>query len=270
MKNLLKIFFRFYIEASIHVSLAVCALVYIFLLQHKLPIDFNLLSTVFFGTITGYNFVKYAPVAKLYHRSLARSLKVIQIFSFLSFLALIYFTPHLPLKTLFAIISGGILTFLYAIPVFYKKNIRSISGLKIFVVALSWSIISVALPAIHYSLPIDINLGLNFLQVFVFIIALIIPFDIRDIYYDGKELKTLPQVVGIEKSKILALLLIIVFFILELIQKKLVIIEATSFVVLLTGMLIWKTSSKNPWYYCSFIIESVPIIYGLVLLLFTA
>ena len=268
MRNLLKFLFKFYIEASIHVALSVSALVHIFLLQHRLSTDFNLLGTIFFGTITGYNFVKYASVARLHHRSLTKSLRLIQVFSLGCFLLLIYYGLKLPEQTLLMIFSGGFLTFLYAIPLIYRKNIRSVSGLKIYIVALSWSVITVLVPIIHFKLPVSLNLMTNFLQVFIFVIALVIPFDIRDIAYDSKQLNTLPQILGIKNSKILAILLLLLFFILEILQKKLVVIESTSFIILLTGILIWKTSLKNSWYYCSFIIEAIPIIYWLLIYLF--
>jgi len=38
---------------------------------------------LFFGGVSGYNFVKYAEVAGLHHRSLTKSLRKIQIFSFI-------------------------------------------------------------------------------------------------------------------------------------------------------------------------------------------
>ena len=83
--KVLRRLFDFYINSSIHVALAVTSLVMVTLYEFELPLDFALVGFLFFGTITGYNFVKYAGVAGLHHRSLAKSLQAIQVFSFLCF-----------------------------------------------------------------------------------------------------------------------------------------------------------------------------------------
>ena len=80
--NFFKIIFNFYINASIHVGFTVYAFVRITEQYFGLSYNGNLNYFIFFGTITGYNFVKYASVAKLHHRRLTKNLKIIQIFSF--------------------------------------------------------------------------------------------------------------------------------------------------------------------------------------------
>ena len=81
--QLLSSVFRFYISASIHVAFAVLALVGISWIEYDLQIPNALWFFVFFGTITGYNFVKYANIAGLGHRELKDSRRSIQIFSFI-------------------------------------------------------------------------------------------------------------------------------------------------------------------------------------------
>ena len=88
--QVLRTIFSFYINSSIHVALAVCALVGVTWLTYGISYNLSLLGFVFFGTITGYNFVKYAGVARFHHRSLTDALKVVQIFSFF-----IVSRPHL-------------------------------------------------------------------------------------------------------------------------------------------------------------------------------
>ena len=90
MKFLKKIL-NFYINSSIHVAIAVYAFIRITEMYFKLPNNKNLDYFIFYGTITGYNFVKYAGVAKLHHKSLTNDLKIIQVFSLLCFLAMCYF-----------------------------------------------------------------------------------------------------------------------------------------------------------------------------------
>ena len=216
MKRFLLNVFEFYIQSSIHVALAVVSLLYVFTLSQQVSVDGNLVFTLFFGTITGYNFVKYASVAKLHHRSLTRSLRVIQIFSLVSFLLTGFYAIKLPVRTLAVFGLIGFLTFAYAVPLISAKNIRSLSGLKIYVVAICWSLAVVIAPAVHCNLLITEVVLLKTLQIVFFVIALIIPFDIRDIVYDLKYLKTIPQQFGVVKAKMIAVMLMLMFFVLEM------------------------------------------------------
>ena len=115
MKILQRIF-DFYLNASIHVALAALAFIKITEIYFSLEASNSFYAFVFFGTITAYNFVKFAGVAKLHHRSLTDSLKVIQIFSLICFLALCFFAYQIPLETLLYFLPFGLLTLLYAIP----------------------------------------------------------------------------------------------------------------------------------------------------------
>ena len=122
----LKLVFDFYLNASIHVAFSVYAFLRITEIYFDLPYNENLNFFIFFGTITGYNFVKYAGVAKLHHRSLTKGLKIIQVFSFFCFLGLCYYATLISLKTLFFTLPFIVLTILYAVPFLsgFAKNLR--------------------------------------------------------------------------------------------------------------------------------------------------
>ena len=160
--KILKHVFDFYLNASIHVALAVFSLSWITLIEFDIPYDKNVLYFIFFATITGYNFIKYFGLAKFHHRGLASWLKVIQLFSAVCFLLLCYFAWQLEQKILLYITGFGVITFLYAIPFLPKKiflddqqNLREISGLKIYVIGLVWSGVTVFLPLINNDYCID-------------------------------------------------------------------------------------------------------------------
>lgn len=264
MKRFLLNVFEFYIQASIHVALAVISLLYVFTLSLEVLADKNLVFTLFFGTITGYNFVKYASVAKLYHRSLTRSLRVIQVFSLVCFLLMGFYAIKLPVRTLAVFGLIGFLTFAYAVPLISRKNIRSLSGLKIYVVAICWGLAVVIAPTVHYNFLITEVVLLKTLQIIFFVIALIIPFDIRDIVYDLNYLKTIPQQFGISQAKIIATILMLIFFGLEIYLQGVLGGLIVFPVCLLTITLVVLMPLKASKYYCSFYIESIPIFYGLI------
>ena len=196
----LKLVLDFYLNASIHVAFSVYAFLRITEVYFDIPLNQNLNYFIFFGTITGYNFVKYAGVAKLHHRSLTNDLKIIQIFSFFSFLALCYFAYKISIETLLITIPFNVLTILYAVPFLsgFDKNLREVSYLKIIVVAFVWAGFTVLIPLIDAGVSLDLNIVMLFLQRFLIVVALILPFDIRDVKYDAISLQTIPKNIGVE------------------------------------------------------------------------
>jgi len=57
--------------------------------------------------------------------------------------------------------------------------------------------VTVLLPIIHSGYELTITVLLIILQRVIFIIILMIPFEIRDLKYDDENLKTLPQLIGV-------------------------------------------------------------------------
>ncbi|WP_405606967.1 hypothetical protein [Polaribacter sp. Asnod1-A03] len=267
--RLLKLVFDFYINASIHVAFSVFAFLRITEIYFDLPNNLNLNYFIFFGTITGYNFVKYAGVAKLHHRSLTKDLKAIQIFSFISFLALGYFAYQISLKTLFVTLPFTLLTVLYAVPFFsgFDKNLRQISYLKILVVAFVWAGFTVLLPVLDFGEEVSFNIILLMLQRFLIVVVLILPFDIRDVKYDAISLQTIPRKIGIEKTKKLGLMLLVFCLLLEYLISTSS-LSKTPFMIFffLTIIFLMRTKSEQSKYYCSFWVEALPIMWCLVLL----
>ena len=105
-----KLLLNFYVNSSIHVAVAVYSLVRITESYFQLSYNENLDYFIFYATITGYNFIKYAGVAKFYHRSLTKSMRLIQIFSLLCFCLLVYYGLKLGTNTLFYFLPFGLLT----------------------------------------------------------------------------------------------------------------------------------------------------------------
>jgi len=265
----------FYINSSIHVALAVYALSWITLLVFHLPYDENILYFNFYATITGYNFVKYFGIAKWHHRSLAKWLKVIQVFSFFSFLLMLFYAFRLEHKVIFVLIGLGLITFLYAIPFWPKQmyldehqNLRQISGLKVYIIAAVWAFTTVVLPILNNNQELETKVWITVLQNFVFVLALMIPFEIRDLKYDSIKLATIPQQIGIKKTKILGVLLLFFFLGLNVFKEEILIHflykeVIVAFVLMLFTL--FSTKNRNK-YYASFWVEALPILWLLLML----
>ncbi|QVY67240.1 hypothetical protein [Polaribacter sp. Q13] len=265
----LKLMFDFYINASIHVAFSVYAFLRITEIYLELPYNGNLNYFIFFGTITGYNFVKYAGMAKLHHRSLTKGLKNIQIFSFFCFLALCYFVVQISVETLYYTIPFCLLTVLYAVPFLsgFDKNLREVSYLKIIVVALVWAGFTVLIPLIAVGKEITLNVMLLMLQRFLIVVILILPFDIRDIMYDAISLQTIPKKIGIEKTKKLGLMLLVFSLVLEYLISSVSMVK-TPFMIFFFLLIIFlmRARTAQSKYYSSFFVESLPIVWWLLLL----
>ncbi|CAL2076612.1 conserved membrane protein of unknown function [Tenacibaculum sp. 190524A02b] len=271
--NYLKIIFNFYINSSIHVALAVCSLLRVTELYFELPYNKILNNVVFYGTITGYNFVKYAGVAKLHHKSLTKNLKVIQIFSLICFLLLCNYLWRLPVDIILFFVPFGVLTLLYAIPVFkrFQKSLRNISYLKIIVVAFVWAGVTVLLPIYEeVEMFSQFKVFGVFFQRFLLVIVLILPFDIRDMKFDAISLQTIPKKIGVFKTKLLGVFLVVICFTLELFITKTYYQRLSLFFTLLVfTFLLLQSKEDQSRYYSSFLVESVPIIWWGLLVVIT-
>lgn len=267
--KILRLIFDFYINASIHVALAVYAMLRVTEIYFDLPYNLNLNYFVFFGTITGYNFVKYAGVAKLHHRSLTDDLKIIQVFSFFCFLALCYFAYQISLQTLYFTIPFCLLTILYAVPILsgFEKNLRQVSYLKIVVVALVWAAFTVLIPLFDADKQINANSILLFIQRFLIVVVLILPFDIRDVKYDAISLQTIPKKIGVEQTKRLGVALMVFCLILEYTSASSSTVK-TPFMLFFFFVILFLMRAKinQPKYYSAFLVESLPIVWWLFLL----
>jgi len=268
--RVIKYLFDFYLNSSIHVALAVCALVGVTILNFDIALDIELMFFVFFAVVTGYNFVKYFGLAKFYHRRLANWLKYIQIFSLLCFIGMCFYASKLPFKTLLYFGGLGIVTFFYAIPFLPKsyfidssRNLRAISGLKAYVIALVWSGTTVLIPLLNADYFLDFDAIISTLQIFIFVSTIMIPFDIYDLNYDSVKLATIPQKIGVRNAKIMGLLLLLLFFVLEFLKdnltySRLIVISIVSLISIIALLLSRQNQSK---YFSQFWVEGIPIVW---------
>ncbi len=267
--------FNFYINSSIHVALSVYALTYITLLEFDLPYDASALYFVFYATITGYNFVKYFGLAKFHHRRLAGWLKAIQIFSLFSFVLMCYYALQLSAELWVVVMIFAGITFFYAIPFLPKRifvdkqqNLRSIGGLKVYIIALVWTGVTVVLPLINNGKNFDVDAFLLCVQRFLYIVLLMLPFEIRDLKFDSIKLSTIPQQIGLKRTKLMGIVLSILILLMEFLKTD--VTSQSTFAVFLvltiTTILVLKATVKQGSYYSSFWVEGLPIFWLIIVL----
>lgn len=271
--QVLRRLFEFYLDASIHVAFAILALVHVTCITLSISAEVHLCWFLFFGSVACYNFVKYGVEAEKYILVTGLHQKHIQWASFVALGLALYHAYFLSLQVYMAIAVLVVLTGLYAIPVLPNaKNLRSLGGLKIFVVALVWAGATVILPVIAVGESISLDVRIETLQRFLLVLILLVPFEIRDLAYDSPELKTLPQRFGINGTKIIGACAIAPFLLLTLLMDAVGPIEimANAIVSLILWGLIWITSKSQNRYFASFLVEAVPILWLGLLLFFNA
>ncbi len=137
---------------------------------------------------------------------------------FCSGLLAIIFTLFLNWNTIVVLSFVGGISVLYPIPVLKPLGIvtrlRDFPFVKIFLIAIVWSVTAVILPALESSIDLHDRIDVFVLLVaqFIFILFITLPFDINDAEVDKKSnIKTIPSVFGIKNSKIICLILGIVY-----------------------------------------------------------
>jgi hypothetical protein len=150
---------------------------------------------------------------------------------------------------------------------FGNKTLRNIEGLKIYVVGITWSIVTVLLPIKEFDLEFSEEVYLVFLQRFLFIIALILPFEIRDLSLDSMKLKTVPQKIGTQKTKIYGFVLLLLFFSVEYFKFKPLFLTSLT-VLIVTLLFLLYSNERQSKYYSSFFVEGIPIFWYILLMVF--
>ena len=190
----LKKILDFYINSSLHVALSAFALVSMTQYFFGVDGDFSVAFFAFFGTVVGYNFVKYDAIARLNKTEIKKELKAIVFLSFISLLACFYFFLQLSWESkLSAFIFFG-LTLLYTLPFFpNKQNARNWKGVKIYIVGITWVGVTVILPLVEAEIPFTMDVLLMAFQRFLLVFSIVLVFDIVDVKHDDIHLQTVPQ-----------------------------------------------------------------------------
>ena len=269
----LKTFFDFYVYSNIHVALAAFSLTKISLLSYGI-FENESSFFVFFATIISYNFIISYKINEIDIFSMSwikDHKKLLIILNIISVLFLIIYAFNIKFLAYWVLIPFAITTFFYIVPYrINNKNLRSIASLKLFLIALTWAGITVLFPLIQNEVVLDKHVWVIFFQRFLFILAITIPFDIRDKNNDHIQLKTLPQVFGVKKSKIIGSIALILFFILEFYNSQ---FENSSIYKMaflsLSALLfiIFSKENKNR-FYTAFWVEALPIFWLILLILF--
>ncbi len=126
----------------------------------------------------------------------------IRVYAVLGLLISTFYFFLLDRSTQIFLIVPALLSGLYVIPVFGKKRLRDFNHVKIYVIALVFSGLTVLLPNYFLKADWDLSLVLLAIERFLFIFLLTLPFDIRDLKVDQfGQVATIPSRFGISITK---------------------------------------------------------------------
>ena len=264
----IKQLFHFYITSSVHVALSVYSLVRMTYFMFDIKANEPMANFAFFGTIVGYNFVKYDALARAKRNTMRKELKLIALLSFFSFIGVGYSFFQLERITQLVAMAVLALTLLYTLPFFpNRKNARNWAGVKIYIVSLCWVGVTLVLPLINAHFDLGVDFYLKCIQRFILVFVLILIFEILDLTNDDPHLQTVPQQIGVKRTKIVGLFLMLIpFYFLEFL--KIHFIEKQLYInlvlVVMVSMFLLFANEKRSKYYTSFWVESIPILWWLM------
>ena len=280
----LKSILDFYIRSSLHVAVCFVALSMVYNESYGFYVPLGYSVFLFCAAVAGYDLIKYGWIWFQNHWKINLSIKIITVVA-----AVVALITSLALTmSVYAwvlLLLGTVINLLYILPVWKGKGLRYNPFFKIFSVAIVWAVLIIGIPQFIYfdaylkpSIFWEFRWGfepsqlidLHTLKIFTLVIALCIPFEIRDLKYDDENLKTLPQVLGVKISKIIGVALCV--FYLMIIgygnSRGLLLYSHEIIMIVITATAIWFSDKFKSDYYASFFVEAIPVLWlGLYYLL---
>ncbi len=252
----MKIIFKKALEniifSNLLVSLSIGTLCYGICHKLKIPNEFWYGVFIFSSTLLTYNFQRFIKSNQIIQNPTNHILWVKThkknlyfIFYSCSILCLVSFLKvyNWGFTSGFILSISLLISFLYVFKI-KRKSLRDIPHLKIHLIAIIW-VVAIG----GFELLNEKNFTIEkwgfVLAHYFYIVAVTIPFDIRDLKYDNPSQRTIPQVFGIKKAKIISVLFLIIYFLIAINQQENLLKNSLFILVLLYTIILIITSSKN-------------------------
>jgi 4-hydroxybenzoate polyprenyltransferase len=279
--------FRSLVNSNIYISLAAVMLTIATQIQLGMKPELHpYLFLIFFATLCEYNvhrfitvITKKAALESPKHKWVKDNLIGFYLLVFLSVVGFFVVALMAKREVLFGLAPIALLTLFYSIPVYGNKKtifrLRGIPYLKIFMISFTWSAATILLPVIHTGLHFPpYHVILMLLERFVFVFAITIPFDTRDMEADkAAKLRTLPLLLGEDRAMRLSYSSVVVFAVLCIVHYA----YANEFFILVAMLLSaistiiflkWDHAKKLPLYHYA-ILDGTMMLQGALVLAFS-
>ena len=272
--------FRFLIFSNIYISLCAAALgISSFIILDPLYYSISpaVIIFLFCSTLFVYNFNFLFIKSHVFQNRekqdwIEKHLTLIRFLVICSAVGVSLATLYFSTPLLFVLLPLGILSLFYSFPFKTRSfSLKTIPLLKVFLISFVWSAATVAVPAAEaYHSLFSKEVVLLFIERILFILALAIPFDIRDYELDkSSKIITIPGTIGISRSKGLSIFLLILYFALTtLFENSSAIILARLLTGLLAGIAIYRIKQSSSEYYYMALIDGMMILQSGLIFLF--
>lgn len=181
---------------------------------------------IFFATFFVYNLHRYIGAARNKDNDAERNAwainnrALLKLLILLGLIGLLISLLYLRMKVGLFLLPLCVITLGYSLPVIRRKadkiRLRDLPWLKTFLIAAVWTFVTVVLPGLREDIGyLDKGFLLVCLERFLFVLAITIPFDIRDIRDDKKDgVISIAVSLGEGRSKMLAVGLLVLFLVL--------------------------------------------------------
>lgn len=177
------------------------------------------------------------------------------------------------IDTQWLVASIGTLCMMYVLPIFNRKRLRDVSYLKIFVIAGVWAFVTVTFPLKAFAKEWYSCDTFMIVEKIFFILAITIPFDIRDMAFDATTgVKTIPLSIGQQKSKWLAYSLLTLSFITALFIYMMSVYTFNTLIAIgislaISAFVIHQTNNKRGDYFYYFLVDGLLLLQTALVLL---
>lgn len=257
--------FSVYIRGNFHVGLMVLCLFEMTHIQWALFVDRPMRIFVFCLAFLAYSGIKNIAFV-LENKRLPFGNFFLKLLLILAFLYSCNFFLLLSWKEQCVLVIGFLFCVAYAFPFLKtKSNLRNRFGVKIFIVAICWTLLTAVFPLINTG-QINASQVLFFGERFLMIFIATLPFEIADIKKDEPSLGTIPQRIGISNTRILGYTLLFLLLIMVYVNPKYSSVEGLAFfgMTIAYGFSFFIIKPSSSEYISLFWIEGIPLL-GLLL-----
>jgi len=276
--NKTKVFLLRLVYSNAYLAIPILALTaesYLYIGQFSF--DTNYLGFIFFSTLFLYPFHRLFGIYTTAEfertkaqKEVAKHILLTQASIVIGFIGTVFFTWKLPLSTLSYLIPLGIISITYSIHLIPTlkgwMRLRDIPGIKIYAITLVATFTTSTIPLLVSEQVLNTDIWLLGLQRFLFLLAITIPFDVRDSNVDKRwNLKTIPLILGNDKAITLAITLSYVSAFASLTQYLysgfigLPIVIANFIAAGFTHFILHDFKNKNSYLYNALLIEGAMV-----------
>ena len=223
-------------------------------------VDLLVIILVFFSTLFGYSLQNISQREIHNHRSnqilwSQSNNKLIKGIVFVSFLISVFLSFYI-MNIYLIILSIPFfgLVFFYRNAFSNKLQIRNIPFFKILIISFCWSWTCCAVPQLVSNSIFNWNI--TFIT-FIYVFAITIPFDIRDMAIDKKKIYTIPQFTGAGVAFIISQLSILCLFFFALFHSN----HLLCFFMIMTNLVLIPSLKIKSEFYYLFVLDGLLVIF---------